>query len=120
MPAFTMPVQLPNGTVVNITYYRVNETFRLGNNTLVVFGLVSRLSVSLTINVYGVPPGNYTVETAGLRANRTTIESGAALSINIQYMAPRSNGHPHPVPAGTRLEITIQPLDLTITVTVKG
>ena len=120
VPAFTMPVQLPNGTVVNITYYRVNETFRLGNTTLVVFGLVSRLSVSLTINVYGVPPGNYTVETAGLRANRTTIESGAALGINIQYMAPRSNGHPHPVPAGTRLEITIQPLDLTIKITVKG
>ncbi len=69
-PVGTMPLPLPNGTVINVTVYKVNETITIGNVTIVVFGYVSRTNINLDIYVYGVPPGNYTVNITELEANQ--------------------------------------------------
>ncbi len=120
-PERTARVPLANGTLVNITIYRVNQTIRIGNTTIHVEGHVSRVSVDLIISVYGVPPANYTAITKGLNATAETTYPGA-LIIMIHYMVPtNSNGIPTQlIPEGTALETIIQQLSLTIQVRVEG
>lgn len=82
---------------------------RIGNATVVVFGYVSRLGVDLDITVFGVPPAQYNVSIEGPNAT-TSIDYAGALAIHVHYEAPEGQL----IPIGTVVEITIQPLNLTI------
>ena len=119
VPVDVMPVPMPSGTLVNITVYRVNETITIGNVTVVVFGYVSRLRIDIDVYVFGVPPGDYAVNTTGLEMNKT-IEYTGALHVYLHYQAPENNGYPQLAPENTVAKITIQPLSLTVTIPVKG
>ena len=116
VPVDTMPVPLPNGTVINATVYKVNETIKVGNATIVVFGYVSRMNIALDIYIFGIPPGNYTVNITGLEMNQTIIEYAGALHTYLHYQAPENQL----IPEGTLIKITIQPLNLIIAIPVKG
>ena len=118
VPVDTMPLPLPNGTVINVTVYKVNETITIGNVTVVVFGYVSRLSVDLEVYVFGVPPGNYTISITGLEANQTIIEYAGALHVYLHYQAPENNGYSQLISENTAIMIEIQPLSLTITLEI--
>ena len=119
-PIDAMPLPLPNGTVINVTIYKVNETIRIGNVTVVVFGYVSRMNIDLDVYVFGVPPGNYSVNVAGLEVNQTVVEYAGALHVYLHYEAPENNGYPQLAPENTVIKTTIQPLNLSIVVLVKG
>ena len=114
-PVDTMPLPLPNGTVINITVYKVNETIKVGNVTIVVFGYVSRLSVDIDIYVFGVPPGNYTVNVTGLEMNQTIVEYVGALHVYLHYQAPENQL----IPENTLIRIMTQSVNLTIIFKVK-
>jgi len=119
-PFNTVSLPAPDGTLVNFALYMVNETVRAGNVTVFITGSVSRLGLDLYVYVFGVPSRNYTVSVTGLTMNRTEIEYAGALGIRLHYEAPESNGYPQLIPEGAVVEITVQPLNLTITVPVKG
>ncbi len=57
VPVDETQVALPNGTVVNVIIYMVNQTTKIeiNNITIVVYGYVSRLQIDLDIYVFGVP-----------------------------------------------------------------
>ncbi len=116
VPVDNVSIPLPNGTVINITMYRVNETIKVGNVTIVVFGYVSRLGIDLDIYVFGVPPGNYTVNITGLEANQTIIEYAGTLHVYLHYQAPENQL----IPENTVIKATVQPLNLTIIIPIKG
>jgi hypothetical protein len=127
-PFDTMPVLLPNGTEVNVTVYMVNQTIRMGNTTVVLSGYVSRLQLDLDIYVFGVPPASYNVTAMlvlpdGTEAPADGLEAWyqGYLEVRLYHDTPLdSEGYQHPLPQGTLLRITIQPLNLTIVVPIKG
>jgi len=107
VPIDHIPVQLPNGTTINITVYMVNQTITVGNVSIVVYGYVSQLRIDLDIYVFGVPPADYTVTIEGLNTT-TTMDYAGALHIYIHYEAPENQL----IPQGTATKIMIQPLNL--------
>ena len=116
VPVNNVPVPLPNGTVINVTMYKVNETITIGNTTIVIFGFVSRLGIDLDIYVFGVPPGNYTVNITGLEANQTIVEYAGALHVYLHYQAPENQL----IPEDTEVKMIVEPLKLSIILMVRG
>ena len=114
VPVDTIRVALPNGTLINMTLYNINETIKIGNTTVVVYGYVTRLRIDIDIYVFGVPPANYTTTTTGLQTNQTTEHNGA-LHTYIHYQTTQGQL----IPNNTQLTTTTQPLNLTITITIK-
>ncbi len=109
VPVDQIPVQLPNGSVVNITVYMVNQTITVGNVSIVVYGYVSQLRIDLDITVFGVPPVEYNVTVDGLDVT-VEVNYAGALHTYIHYQAPENQ----PTPINTTVKITIQPLSLAI------
>jgi len=108
------PVQLPNGTVLYVTVYRVSEVLKLGGVTLYVHGYVSRLYVDLAIEVYGVPPWRYLVSARGLSWLLKEVEYPGFLKIAITAQAPPGEL----LPVNTLIEITVEELNLKILVPI--
>jgi hypothetical protein len=132
VPVGTVTVQTESGEV-NVTVYKVDITMTPGNKTVAnatgllvaVSGEVSRLGVHLDIGVFRVPPADYNVTAVLVFPDGTeqTVELKAwyqgYLHVVVKY--PLANArYQQLLPEGTVLRITIQPLDLTITVPIKG
>lgn len=115
IPVDSTQVVLPNGTVINVTIYMVNQTISIDNATIVVYGYVSRLQIDLDVWVFGVPPANYTVSVESLNAT-TTMDYAGALHAYIHYQAPENQ----PIPINTIVKIAIQPLDLIMIILLNG
>ena len=115
VPVDQIPVQLPNGSWVNITIYMVNQNITINNATVVVFGYISRLGTDLDIYVFGVPPAQYNVSIEGFNAT-TSIDYSGTLHIYIHYQSPEDQL----IPQGTATKIVIQPLDLIMTILLNG
>lgn len=110
-------ISFPNGTLVNLTAYGVNETVRAGDAVVVVYGTVSRLRVDIDVYVFGVPPASYGVDVTGLEV---TAEYTDTLHVNMRYIAPEANGYPELIPEGTVIRIVIEPLNIIVVIPVKG
>ena len=118
-PENTVLVPLPNGTFINVTIYKVNISISLGNVVVALYGFVSRIAISMNVEVFGVPPANYTVSIEGLEMNKTIVYQGA-LFIHAQYDELRVNGYLVLIPEGTVIKIVIEPLNITVVIPVKS
>ena len=105
----------PNGSTTCVNLYRFDETVRAGNTTVIIYGRVSRVEIDIYIRVFGVPPASYDVSIDGLWMEKS-VEYSGMLSVYARYVARYSEL----IPENTVMRIVIEPLNLTVTILVKG
>ena len=118
VPLDCLEVTFSNGSAVCVNRYVFNETVRVGNATVIVYGSASRIEVEIHIYVFGVPPESYTVSVDGLWVD-VSIEYNGALHVYAYLASPYARGGQELLPEGT-VKITIHPLELTVVIPVKG